>query len=365
MLREQWRAVKRLLVIRLDNIGDIILLSSAVRAVKEELPAVSITLMSSPAGAEAAPLIPGVDDIIICRAVWQDAFGRMPLDSGREQLLIRQLQEQRFDAVLIFTSFSQGPHVPGYVCYLAEIPLRAAQTREFSGSVFTDWVKPLPDDAHQAARNLHLLRSLGFAVRNTELELRIPPDDELSARAALERVGLNAEEPYVVLAPGASCDARRYDAGEFLAAAYALARKSGYPLLIVGTAAEGKQIRTVAKERSVIPFFGQTTVPQLAAVIKNAALVIANNSAAMHIADVYRRPLVVVYSGTDYVQQWRPQSSPLRLLRRATVCTPCYRFTCPFHKECLAVAPEEIVRCSLELLAGTGLGGEHKFYEAA
>ena len=117
MLREQWRAVKRLLVIRLDNIGDIILLSSAVRAVKEELPAVSITLMSSPAGAEAAPLIPGVDDLIICRAVWQDTFGRMPLDPGREQLLIRQLQEQRFDAALIFTSFAQGPHVPGYVCW--------------------------------------------------------------------------------------------------------------------------------------------------------------------------------------------------------------------------------------------------------
>jgi len=77
-LSPEWNRVRRLLVVRLDNIGDVILLSPALRALHQALPQAAITLMASPAGSQAAPLLPWVDDLIVHRAVWQDVSHRLP-----------------------------------------------------------------------------------------------------------------------------------------------------------------------------------------------------------------------------------------------------------------------------------------------
>ena len=95
---------------------------------------------------------------------------------------------------------------------------------------------------------------------------------------------------------------------------------------------------------------GQTTVPELAGVVRRAGLVIANNSGPLHLADAFGRPMVILYSGTDLESQWRPRRAPARLLRRPTACTPCYGFRCPYHMECLDIPPEEVVQHAQELL---------------
>jgi ADP-heptose:LPS heptosyltransferase len=77
---DPWPAVRRLLAIRLDNIGDVVMLGPALRALRRALPAAEITLLTSPVGAKAAPLLPWIDAVMTCRAVWQDVSGSMPLD---------------------------------------------------------------------------------------------------------------------------------------------------------------------------------------------------------------------------------------------------------------------------------------------
>jgi ADP-heptose:LPS heptosyltransferase len=119
--------------VRLDDIGDGVMLGPALRAVKETSPGAKITLLATPGGASAAPLLPWVDDVIVWWPVWQD-LGHLPFDPARELELVRMLAERSFDAALIFTSFSQTPHVPGYVCYVAGIPLRAGESTEFGGA---------------------------------------------------------------------------------------------------------------------------------------------------------------------------------------------------------------------------------------
>src|SRR2546430_14827516 len=71
----QWLAARNILAIRLDNIGDVIMLGPALRAVKETSLDARLTLLASPAGATAAPLLPWIDDVIVCRAIWQDIGG--------------------------------------------------------------------------------------------------------------------------------------------------------------------------------------------------------------------------------------------------------------------------------------------------
>src|SRR5438105_15927411 len=97
----------------------------------------------------------------------------MPFDPDHEHKLINLLAERKFDAALIFTSFSQTPHVAGYVCYLAGIPLRAGDAKEFGGSTLTTELRSAPDELHQVERNLRLVEHLGFVVRQRRLTVAI------------------------------------------------------------------------------------------------------------------------------------------------------------------------------------------------
>jgi ADP-heptose:LPS heptosyltransferase len=91
----------------------------------------------------------------------------------------------------------------------------------------------------------------------------------------------------------------------------------------------------------------------MAAVLRRSRLVLANDSGPMHLADAFGRPMVILFSGTEIEEQWRPRGAPARLLRRPTDCAPCYRFHCPFQMECLDIPPEEVVAAALDLLEQT------------
>ncbi len=349
-----WRSACNILAVRLDNIGDVVMLGPALRAVKEASPEARITLLASPAGASAAALLPEVDDTIIWRAAWQDVGGRIPFDPEREQALISMLAEREFDAALIFTSFSQTSHAPGYVCYLAGIPLRAGESKEFGGSVLTTELRGAPDEMHQAERNLRLVEALGFPVRERSLAIRLGDVDRLAAGTRLRAARLDEREPFILLHPGASAAARRYPAERFGEVARLLSAY-GWPVLVTGVERERALIETAirrAPEAHVL--LGETTLPEYAALVERAALVICNDTLPMHLADATRTPEVVLYAGTEYEEQWRPRSTRHRLLIRPVPCQPCYRFECPIGQPCLDIAPEEVVAACEELLPQTG-----------
>ncbi len=344
--------VRRVLAVRLDNIGDIIMLTPALRALRQAFPEARLTLMASPAGSQVAPLLPWIDEVMTYRSVWQDASWAMPLDPLREVALVQDLHRREFDAAFIFTSFSQSPDPPAYACYLAGIPVRVGQSKEFGGSVLSQWVKPLPDDTHQVDRNLHLLKSAGLELAGTQMELRVPDDVQAQADALLLSKGIGAGEPFIMLAPGASCEARRYAPSRFAEVAPALAARTGMRIVVAGSERERQLVEPIlaAGGGEVISLVGETSIQELVAVTRRAALVVANNSGPMHMADVFERPMVVLYSGTEYENQWRPRFAPTRLLRRPTDCSPCYGFRCPYHMECLDIPPAEVVDAALELI---------------
>jgi ADP-heptose:LPS heptosyltransferase len=147
----EWHQARNLLAVRMDNIGDVVMLGPALRAVKETEPETRITLLASPGGAAGAALLPWIDDVMTWRALWQDVHGRVPNDPAYERELIESLAERHFDAAIIFTSFSQTPHVPAYACLLAGIPLRAGESKEFGGRVLT----------HELRTGLHAQPEIG------------------------------------------------------------------------------------------------------------------------------------------------------------------------------------------------------------
>ncbi len=176
---------RRILAVRLDNIGDVVLLSPAIRALAQAVPEAEITLLASRAGAQVARLLPWVHDVIVQRPVWQDVQGAIPLDPEREIAFAWSLRERSYDAAFVFTSFNQSADVPGYVTYLAGIPVRVGYAAQFSGGVFSLPVAPPPLETHQAERDLALLAAADIVPEDRSLELRVPAADEAAAAALL------------------------------------------------------------------------------------------------------------------------------------------------------------------------------------
>ena len=343
-----WRRARRILVLRLDNIGDVLMTAPALRALREANPRAHLTLMASPAGAQAAPLLPWVDDTLVARTLWQD-LGALPFDPDRERALIARLRQGRHDGAIVLTSFSQSPHPAALACRMAGIPRVAGASRE-RGASLTDPVPKGPDGIHQVSRNLAFLRALGIAAADDALSLAVPPEAEREADRALR---LPRGAPFVLAAPWASAASRVYDPARLARALRGIARATGWPVVL--TAAAGDAARTASLARAVGPaamdLAGRTSVPALAALAARARLVVTVNTSVMHMADALRVPCVVLFAGTELASQWAPRHAPHRLLSRAVPCSPCHAFRCPLDHACLDVPPEALAEAALALLA--------------
>ena len=347
---------RRIVVLRLDNAGDVILTGPTLRSLRAALPDTELILVASPNGAAAAELLPWIDEVVVWRALWQDASGDLPFDPGHEFAFIERLRTVAADAALILTSFSQTPFAAAYACYLAGIPIRVGHEVMFGGGVLSHPIGgPWPD--HQADRNLHLLRGIGIPLVGDHLEVSVRADAVEAVRRRLRDAAIIEGEP-VVVAPGASCSARRYDPARFGRAVALLRSRTGRPVVVLGTAAERPLADAVlAAVPDALDLVGSTSIPESAAVIASAGVVLCNNSLAMHVADAVCRPVVVAYAGTEREAEWRPRAAPHVLLREETACSPCRLFECPFDGHpCLDIAPERVADAALQLLRPRPLG---------
>lgn len=338
-----WSSLGRVLAVRLDNLGDVVMVTPALRALRAALPAgAALDLLASPAGASLAPLLADVDEVHAVSAVWQDADARLPLDPARELALVERLRG--YDAVVAFTSFAQSPWPVAYAAYLAGVPVRVGTSKEFGGSVLTSRLPAPPDEQHQTDRALALLASVGVPPRGTHLSLRVPADARDRADAVRRAAGLPAA--YAVLAPGASCPSRRYPPERFAAAARGL----GMPVAVVGTERERELVERITGP-GVVGLAGLLDVPALAALLEGAQVAVTNNSGGMHLADAVGTPVVALFAGTEDESQFAPRSVPARLLRVPTACAPCRAFVCPYAHECLDVDPADVALAARGLAA--------------
>src|SRR5438270_7543556 len=99
-----WDQVENLLCVRLDTLGDVLMTTPALRALKESRPGRRLTLLTSPAGAAAAELVPEVDRVLVYDAAWMKATAPRA-DSRPEFALVERLRAERFDAAAIFTVY--------------------------------------------------------------------------------------------------------------------------------------------------------------------------------------------------------------------------------------------------------------------
>jgi ADP-heptose:LPS heptosyltransferase len=177
MRRRGWLGARRVLAVRLDSLGDVLMTGPALQAIADAGP--RVTLLTSPAGADAARLMPQVAETIVYAAPWMKAT---PLRSGAAvvRAMIGRLRRSAFDAAVIFTVSTQSPLPAALLSHLAAIPLRAAHCRENPYQLLSDWVREPAsaeggDEPHEVERQLALVAALGFARPDDDrIRVRIP-----------------------------------------------------------------------------------------------------------------------------------------------------------------------------------------------
>src|SRR5579884_429380 len=97
MIDALWSRARRILAIRLDNLGDVLVTTPALHAIRQSLPRATLTLLASPVGAQVARLNPDLDDVIVYQAPWMDPWHTLPQDSRREQQMIETLRARHFE----------------------------------------------------------------------------------------------------------------------------------------------------------------------------------------------------------------------------------------------------------------------------
>src|SRR5918997_3348414 len=343
------KTLRRVLLIRLDNLGDVLLTTPAFRAVRQALPNAHLALLAGPAGCEIGRLDPDLDETILYRAPSEDVYFRLPQDPGREMAVVEELKERNFDAGIIFTSYKQSALPVAYLCYLAGIPLRAAGSFEGSGSLLTHrhrYEETIPPK-HETLRGLELIEFLGFPPVEPEIVLVPREEDEKGAIRLLERYGV---EQFVVVHPGSSASSRTYPSERYASVVEELAGKGGLPVLVTGGPGEEALTRRVAGSAGVA-LGGETGFGEFASLVGRATAVVTNNTGTTHVASALKAPVVTVFAGTNPPEQWGPWRTPHHLLTHPVPCAPCYKRVCPNGHECLTgIAPYSVVEAALDLL---------------
>ena len=335
--------VTRTLAVRLDNAGDVLLAGPAVRAMaagSDEL-----VLLAGPNGTAAARLLPGIDDVVEWRCPWIDPDPR-PVNRQQVAEIVTLLERRRFDKALILTSFHQSPLPTALVLRMAGVPWVGAISEDYPGSLL-DLRHHVDELLPEAERALSLAMAAGF---------RLPAGDQgaLAVRRPLAPVShLVPDGPFVVLHPGTSVPARAWPAERYAEACGLLCR-AGHQVVITGAADERALTAKVSARTPAYDLGGRTTLPELAAVLDHAQVVVVGNTGPAHLAAAVGTPVVSLFAPTVPARRWAPYKVPLVLLGdQAAVCRDSRATRCTFSGHpCLdSVTAEDVLR-SVEKLCG-------------
>ncbi|MBA3529075.1 MAG: glycosyltransferase family 9 protein, partial [Propionibacteriaceae bacterium] len=183
------------LVVRLDSMGDMLAAGPAIRAVASR--AQRVTVLAGPLGAEAARLLPGVDEVVVWACPW--ILNPAPDVSAPEVAeVIRRVAGLGVDRAVILTSFHQSPLPTALVLRLAGVPWIGASSEDYPGSLL-DARLPVPGEAPEPVRMLQIVGQAGFALPAGD-------DGRLAVHRPLPNVDailrLEPEVPFVVVHPG-------------------------------------------------------------------------------------------------------------------------------------------------------------------
>lgn len=302
-----WKTCSNLLCIRADNMGDLIMTTPALRALKQSTDC-RITVLTSSMGKLIAPFIPELDDCMVADLPWVSNKG--VADGNGMMELALAIRKRGFDGAVIFTVYSQSPLPAAMLAAMAGIEQRLAYCRENPYSLLTHWVpdrEPYEFIQHQVQRDLQLVHHIGASAVTDHLYLEVKESDRQSLRAKLNEAGVDNTKPYMIFHPGVSEEKRKYPSTYWERTGILL--KDDIQILVTGSSGEKDLTMSIAGHigPGAFDMGGRLEIGELIAAVDTAELLVSVNTGTIHIAAARQTPAVVLYANTN------PQHTPWKL----------------------------------------------------
>jgi heptosyltransferase-2 len=332
------------ILVRCPNwVGDLVMATPALRALRARFPGAEITLLLKPALAEIVAGAPWHDRVVPLRTYGSDAAPGALLRAASA------LRRERYDlAILLPNAFSAA-----WLAKLARIPRILGYARNARSWLLSDRVPPPRERGRivpvpMTRYYLDLVARLGCDTSRIDPELYVTPGEEAEAGAVLGRLGLDGARPLTLIMPGASFgSSKMWPPERFARAADALLARHGGAAAIFPGPGEVETAGQVAKAmRGRVAGAPVVGLGPLKAAVRRADLVLTNDAGARHLAAAFRVPHVVVMGPTD------PRYTDLNLdhavvVRRDVPCGPCHLKVCPLDHRCMTlIAAEDVVEAA-------------------
>lgn len=337
------------ILIRCPNpVGDAVMATPALRALRRAHPEAEIAVLGAP---QNGVLLRGVE-----------SFGEfIPLQGkGIREMFrsVRALRARRFDWAVILPD----SHRTALEAFCAGIPRRAGYARDaLRRALLTDSLEPPYENGRRQPfsmleRYLRITRLLGCPDAGEQLDLVVDAEAEQRAEATLAARGISPEQPILLVTPGASYGASKlWPTRHYASACEAIERRFGLvPVLVPAPNADelatAREIEARLKATRVALIDPPGDLEDLKALVARARLVLTNDTGPRHVAVALDRPVVVLMGPTD-PRHTAHLLERQRVLREDVSCSPCGLKECPIDHRCMTrLLPERAVEAAAELL---------------
>ncbi len=290
-----------LLLIQLKRIGDLILTTPAISALREKFPDASISLVVSAAVKELLPAITGIDKVYEVRGKTDDALDWIALSLGKYDYCLDFTRNDR-SAFLTFLSGARKR-------ITADHPQLRTKLRARS---YNELVDAPVGFLHTVDYHLALLKPLGIENASRAIRLVLPDSNVREAEALL-----GSTQEFVCFHPGSARAEKFWEPGRWAEAIDHCARETGLTCVLTGgrSPVEQAQIASIknAAQSTPLDLSGKTSLLTLAALVRKARLLVTVDSAPMHFAAAWNTPQVVLFGPTNPFH-WHPRSESAMVL---------------------------------------------------
>lgn len=318
MPKKDLSQTKKILIIMMGGIGNMIFLTPALKALRKAFPSSEMVFLLGPYRAEKVIEKSFLFDkkIIVETETYNGISGKINL--------IRQLRKEHFD--LSITSTGSNPIKSGLLCLFSGIKYRLGENIKGKGFFYSLKI-PFNKFSHEVDGNIHLVQKLGIEVADKNLFIYTSEDDKDFADKIF--IQNEFEEKLVVgMHPGSGIHQagfKRWPKERFARLADWIISHYKASVILFGGSEEinlTNDIQSLMSSRPLI-LTGKTTLAQTAALIKKCQLFISNDSGLLHVACAVKAPTISIFGPTDY-NKTGPYSDSSTMIRKDLSCSPCY-----------------------------------------
>jgi len=337
------RDVRRLLIRSTNWIGDAVMTTPAVRAIRRHFPGASISLLAKPWVAPVFAHSPHVDEIIVYEANGRHRGAMGPIR------LARDLRSRDFDAAILLQNAIEA----ALIAFLAGIPMRIGFDTDARRLLLTHPVRctRAVKAIHQTGYYLKILEGVGIPPRGRTLELSLGNANRKRAEEILAKRGILPGSRIVGLNPSATYGpAKQWFPERYAALGDRLSRTLDASIVIFGGPADSNLGRHITEmmQTPAADLSGRTSLGEAMALIERCDAFVTNDSGLMHVAAAVNTPLVAIFGSTNSTTT-SPYSPTSRIVRVPIECSPCMQPVCPLgHMNCMRLVSVKMVAEAVE-----------------